>query len=381
MSNQNKIYLLAFMSFLVGTSQFIIVGVLDQIASSLDISLAKAGQLVSVYALASAMGAPLILMVTAKMSQRAQLILSLIVFSIGIFAMLLFKSYLLIVIARMVVGAGAGVFVVIAYGTSAKLAEKGKQGAAMANIAMGFSLALVLGIPLGRLITAFWEWQTIFWIIGILSLLCLVVVERNIPKTRLAPPVALKAQLSYLKQPKILSALGVTFLFFISYSLINTYIMPLLFSIRTMSEHEISTILLALGIASFIGSKLAGFLADRIGVSPTLLGSMSLYTVALVLLFLTSQSLMLTAFLLFIWMSASWTFGPTQSIHLASIAPEASGILLSLNSSFVQFGFAIGAGIGGISIAHFPILALCAIATFFVLIALSLLLFSHKRQG
>jgi len=380
MSNQHKIYLLAFISFLVGTSQFIIVGVLDQIAASLEISLSKAGQLVSVYALASAIGAPLIMMVTAKMSQRAQLLLSMIIFSLGIFAMLAFKSYLLIVISRMVVGAGAGVFVVIAYGTSAKLAPKGKQGAAMANIAMGFSLALVLGIPLGRLIAAYSHWQTIFWIIGMLSLLCLVVVERNIPKTRCEPPIALRTQLLYFKQPKILSALGITFLFFISYSLINTYIMPLLFSIRPISEHEISTILFALGIASFIGSKVAGFLADRIGISPTLLRSMALYGITLVLLFFTAHSLLLTSFLLFIWMSAAWTFGPTQSIHLASIAPEASGILLSLNSSFVQFGFAIGAAVGGISIAHFPILALYAIATFFILMALGLLVFSQKRH-
>ena len=379
MSNPQKIYLLAFISFLVGTSQFIIVGVLDQIAISLHISLAKAGQLVSVYALASAIGAPLIMMVTAKMSQKAQLILSLIIFSIGIFAMLLFESYFLIVIVRMIIGAGAGVFVVIAYGTSAKLAEKGKQGAAMSNIAMGFSLALVLGIPLGRMIAAVTNWQTIFWIIGILGLICLVIVERNIPKTLSEPPIALKTQLSYLKQPKILSALGITFLFFISYALINTYIMPLLFSIRVIDEHEISTILLALGIASFIGSKVAGFLADRIGIAPSLLGSMSLYGIILVLLCFTSHSLFLTALLLFVWMSAAWTFGPTQSIHIASIAPEASGILLSLNSSFVQFGFAIGAAVGGISIAHLPILALYGISLCFLFIALSLLVMSQKK--
>ena len=378
MSNQQKIYLLAFISFLVGTSQFIIVGVLDQIAISLNISLSKAGQLVSVYALASAIGTPMIIMATAKMSQKAQLILSLIIFCIGIFAMLLFQSYLLIVISRMIVGAGAGVFVVIAYGISAKLAEKGKKGAAMANIAMGFSLALVLGIPLGRMITAISNWQTIFWIIGILSLLSLVILEKNIQKTLSEPPIPLRTQLVYLKQPKILNALVVTFLLYVSYALISTYIIPLLFSIRTMSEHEISTILLAMGIASFIGSKLAGFLADRIGIAPTLLGSISVHGIALVLLFLTSHSLILTSLLFFIWMGATWTFGPMQNIHLASIAPEASGVLLSLNGSFSQFGFAIGAAVGGISIAHLPILSLYGIAIFFVVVALFLLLFSRK---
>jgi len=77
-------------------------------------------------------------------------------------------------------------------------------------------------------------------------------------------------------------------------------------------------------------------------------------------------------------MGATWTFGPMQNIHLASIAPEASGVLLSLNGSFSQFGFAIGAAVGGISIAHLPILSLYGIAIFFVVVALFLLLFSRK---
>lgn len=378
MSSTFKIYLLAFVSFLVGTSQFIIVGVLDQIADSLGISIASAGQLVSVYALASAIGTPLVMMLTSKMEQKTQLLLSLVLFMIGVFAMPLFHSYTLIILSRMIVGVGAGVFVVSAYSISANLAPKGKQGTAMSYIAMGFSLSLVLGVPLGRIITAIANWQMIFWLIGILSCFSFLIVAKSLPQTLREPPLPLLKQLSLLKEPRILGSLCMTFLFFISFSLINTYITPFLFSIEMLSEQQISTILLALGIASFVGSKLSGLLSDRIGITRTLLGSMSVHLGMLILLLFTMHSLIATAITLFIWVVASWTFGPTQSFNLASIAPKASGILLSLNSSFVQFGFAVGAGLGGITISHVSFHALSGLGILCVILSMSLLLFIRK---
>jgi len=381
MNNRYKIYLLAFISFLLGTSQFIIVGVLDQIATSLSITVSQAGQLVSIYALASAIGTPIIMMVTAKMDQRSQLLLSLVVFIIGVFAMLVWNNYLFIIISRAIVGIGAGVFVATAYAMSAKLAPVGGKGKAMSNVAMGFSIALVFGVPLGRLITAAYNWQTIFWLIAGLSIVCLLFVIRTMPKTITETPIPLKEQLVLLRETKVISALGISFLVFVSYSMIYTYITPFLSSVQTVSETEMSSILLLFGIASLIGSKLAGVLADRIGTFKTLLGSMALHLLTLLGLYFTSHSLLLTSTLLFIWVCASWTFGPAQSINLASIAPKAMGIIISLNSSFIQLGFALGAGLGGITINHLPIITLSGIGSIFVLFAIGILLFTIKRYS
>jgi len=366
MNNQWQIYFLSIISFLIGTSQFIIVGVLDKIALSLHISIASAGQLVSVYALASAIGTPLLIVAMAKMNQRIQLIASMILFIAGIFSMLLFENYFFIILSRIIVGIGAGVFVVMAYGMSAALAKPGEKGQAMSNIAMGFSIALVFGVPLGRMITALLNWQAIFWFIGVLSVLCLSVLIKTLPKTVNEAPVSLRIQLAYLKQPKVVSSLMVTFLFFVSYTLIYAYITPFLTSIRILSENEMSVILMLLGVASFIGSKLAGVLSDRLETEKTLLGSIGVHFIMLLLLVVSHHSLNMSAMLLFIWITASWTFGPAQSINLASLIPSASGIMLSLNSSFVQLGFAIGAGIGGVAIAHASILALCGISLCFI---------------
>jgi DHA1 family putative efflux transporter-like MFS transporter len=153
-----------------------------------------------------------------------------------------------------------------------------------------------------------------------------------------------------LKNPKIAVALGVTFFVFIGYSVVNTYITPLLTSVMALSEREMSVILLALGIASLIGSKLGGFLSDRIGTVRTLVGSMVVQAIALALMSTSARTTMVAIPLLMLWAIAAWTFGPTQNYNLLSLAPEASGIILGLNSSFVQLGFAAGAAIGGIAV-------------------------------
>ncbi|MFV0481786.1 MAG: MFS transporter [Campylobacteraceae bacterium] len=379
MSNKAKIFLLSIMSFLVGMSQFIIAGVLDQIALSLNISIASAGQLMSVYALSSAIGTPLLLMLMAKIDLRNQMIFALIVFIIGIFTLLVFDNYFFIVISRMVVGVGAGVFVVTAYAISARLAIAGQQGRAMASVAIGFSIALVFGVPLGRIISALFNWEMNFWLIGILSIVCLFVILKEIPKvTNVQSNITLKEQVTYFTKPYITTALFATLFFFVSFGMINTYITPFIFSIDTVSEKEMSVILCVLGIASFIGSKLAGSLSDKLGASKTLYSSMCVHFSAMMLLFFATHSILLSTFLLFIWMSASWTFGPSQSINLASIAPKASAMILGFNSSFVQLGFAVGGGIGGITITHFPIIALCGVGSVSVIVAFCFLRLSQK---
>ncbi|WP_206771408.1 MFS transporter [Clostridium arbusti] len=175
-------------------------------------------------------------------------------------------------------------------------------------------------------------------------------------------PVSLNKRLAFLKKPKIAITLGVTFFMFIGYSVINTYITPFLTDLMPGIGQEMSVILLALGIASLIGSKLGGLLADRIGTVRTLVGGMAIQVIALVLLSLVHRSVIVTITLLILWMIAVWTFGPTQNFNLVSLAPESSGIMLSLNSSFVQLGFAAGAGIGGITVGALSIMAITWIA-------------------
>jgi DHA1 family putative efflux transporter-like MFS transporter len=385
MSNTWKIYMLTLISFLVGTSQFVIVGILDKVAASVGVSVSAAGQLITVFSLANAIGTPVVMVATAKMDRRKQLLLALAILLLGIVSTFALPGFGFLMASRVVLGVGTGVFVVTAYSTAANLAPPGRQAGAMSNITMGFSASLIFGVPIGRVVAAAYDWKAIFWGIGLFSLLAIFAVARTIPATEGEATVPLGKQLALLKKPKIAIALGVTFFVFIGYSVVNTYITPFLASVMPMSEREVSVILFAFGIASLIGSRLGGFLADRIGTARTLVGGMAAQALALALLSTVAGSAIVTLPLLMLWAIAAWTFGPTQNYNLVSLAPEASGIMLSLNSSFVQLGFAAGAGIGGIAAGSSTMLAVSwigaasvAIAVFIAAVSFRLTRSSHN---
>lgn len=307
------------------------------------------------------------MVVTPKMDRRKQLLLALAIILLGSVLVAL-PGFAFLMVAYIVLGVGTGVFVVTAYATAANLAPSGRQGRAMSNVSLGFSASLVFGVPIGRVVAAAYDWKVVFWGIGFFTLLGIFAVLRTIPSTEGEAPVPLGKQFALLKNPKIAFSLCVTLFVFIGYSVMNTYITPFLTSVMSVGERNVSFILFALGIASLMGSKLGGFLSDRIGTARTLVGDMVVHAIVLALLSIVVRSTAVAIPLLMLWAIAAWTFGPTQNFNLLSLAPEASGIVLSLNSSFVQLGFAVGAAIGGIA-AGSSILAICWISAASVTIA------------
>jgi DHA1 family putative efflux transporter-like MFS transporter len=361
--------MLTFISFLVGTSQFVIAGILDKVAASVGVSESAAGQLINLFSLGYAIGTPVVMVSTAKMDRRKQLLLALTIILLGIVSTVALPSFGFLMVSRVVLGVGTGVFTVTAYSTAANLAPPGRQARAMSNVTMGISASLVFGVPIGRVVAAAYDWKVIFWGIGFFTLLGIFAVARTIPSTEGEAFVPLGKQLALLKKPKIAFALGVTLFVFISYSVMNTYITPFLTSLMSIRGGGVSVILFALGIAILIGSKLGGFLADRIGTARTLVGSMVIQALALALLSIVVRTTIIAVPLLMLWAIAAWTFGMTQNYNLHSLAPEASGIMLSMNTSFVQLGFAAGAAIGGIAVGGSSILAICWIGAAAVSVA------------
>ncbi|BBH22242.1 putative MFS-type transporter YbcL [Paenibacillus baekrokdamisoli] len=348
MSNAWKIYMLAIVSFLVGTSEFIIAGILDKVAADIGVSVSAAGQLITVFSLAYAFGTPFLMAATARMERRKLLLYSLAVFVIGNGLAVLLPGFGFLVASRVILAMGTGVFVVTALTVASKLAPPEKQGSAIATLVMGFSTALIVGVPLGRLVASVYNWKLIFGGIGVLGIAAMFIISIAIPQTDGEEPVPLRQQLALLKQPRIVVALLVTFFWIAGYSITYTYISPFLLTVTKMSEQGVSAGLFAFGIASLIGSKLGGFSTDRWGVSRTLVGGMLLHAIALILISLSAHSPAIVFPLLMLWSFSAWSSGPTQQYHLISLAPEASSIMLSLNSSVLQLAMAAGAGIGGV---------------------------------
>lgn len=378
MSQVWKVYILALVSFLVGTSEYIISGILDKIADSLAISVVAAGQLITVFSLVYGLGTPLLIALTVRWERRKLLLSALGLFVLANGLAFALPGYGLFLGARVLMALGAGVVVVTALTIAAKIAPQGKQASAIATVVMGFTASLIVGVPLGRMIAAAYDWKAVFGGIGALGLLAVLILFLSIPKTKGDAPIPLRQQLSLLRQPRIAFSLLVTFMWLGGYSLAYTYITPYLLSVAGMSEGMLNSALLAFGIASLIGSKLGGYSADRWGVYRTLTSGMALHIATLFLLTLAAHSTVLVFSLLILWSFAAWSTGPTQQYHLVTLAPESSGIMLSLNSSVMQLSMAAGAGLGGIVVNSVSLASVTWIGALGVLIAAAIVSRSYR---
>lgn len=380
MSNTLKIYILAIVSFLVGTSEYIISGILDTIADSLEITLAAAGQLITIFSLVYAIFTPILMGITSSIDRRKLMIFSLGLFVIGNILAFILPGYGLFVVARVVMALGAGMVVVTALTIAAKIAPEGKQGSAIATVVMGFTASLIIGVPLGRIISSLLGWKVIFAGIALLGILAMIIIRASIPLIKGDKHVPLVKQLALLKKSRVTLGLAITFFWLGGYSIAYTYLSPYLLNVSGIEEKLLSGALLIFGIASLFGSKFGGFSTDRWGVQKTLLGGMSLHIIMLILLSLVTNSYISVLIILILWSFAAWSSGPTQQYNLATIEPESSGILLGLNQSVMQLAMAAGAGIGGIFVEKVSLSSVTWIGALGVTIAIVVTLALSRAQ-
>lgn len=338
-----------------------------------------AGQLITIFSLSSyAFGTPIGMALTARMERRKLLLyaLTLFVISNGLACML--PGYELLIASRILMGISAGVTVVGSLTIATKVALPGKQGSAIAAVLMGFTASLILGVPIGRVTSSAYEWKAIFGGIGLIGLLALLIIAITIPRMDAEAPVPLRSQLSLLKQPKMLIGLSVSFFWIVGYSIFYSYISPFLLTVTGMSDKTLRITLFAVGIASLIGSKFGGFGTDKWGIHRTLIGGLSLNVAALILIMLFAQSPVFLISVLILWSCSTWSPGPPQQLHLIRLAPESSGIMLSLNNSTIQLAMAAGAGIGGAVVEQISLSSVTWVAALGTAFAVGAVILSRK---
>lgn len=371
MQNAWKIYMLTAIGFFIGASQFVIVGVLDKVAASLGIAIGTAGQLVTAFAMANAIGAPLLMTAIARWKGQQQLILSLVIVTLGIACTVLSDSYGVILLGRGLLGIGSGTFVAVSYTVAGLLASPSGRAQAMANISMGFSLALVFGVPLGRMLTELYNWQIVFWLIGLFTVISIVAVRLWIPRSLQEPPMSIRERLAAFGRFDVQGTLFLSFWVFIGYSVLNTYIAPFLQQLVGV-QGPISLLLLLIGLASVMGSKTGGYLVSALGSHRVLMTTIGLQVVGLVLASLLNIAMIVSIIGLLIWSLFVWAFAISQSVRISLLAPGASGLLLTVNSALVQFGLAIGSALGGYALGHFGVVELAPVSAFIELIGLGM---------
>lgn len=384
MKNNVIIYVLAFVVFLIGTVEYIITGVIELIAVDYGVTVSDAGLLVTVFALAAAIIAPILIALTINMDRKKLLLITIGVFIASNILMFISPTYEAALWIRIMQGISGGIATVVAMAVATRLAEKEKRGRAIGIILMGLSSSLVLGVPIGTFFSDMFGWRVLFILIGLLTILPLLTVYKRVPVIKEEEEaVTLRLQLSILKNPKILTALAVTLFYIGGYSTLFTYITPFLQAISTLSITEISGVLFLAGICSFIGSRMGGQLADAKGSKFTIYVGLCLQGVTLLLFALAGFNLFVLVLVLMIFMLATWSISPAQQLFLVTLVPRNPDIALSINTSFIQFGFALGSGLGGLVISCISVLSLIWVGFGAVIIALflAIMLFRTKSHG
>lgn len=370
MKNKTVIYLLALAVFLIGTIEYIITGIIEMVAADLHVSTAVAGLLVTSFALSAAIGAPIVIALTINIDRKKLLLWMLGLFIVSNFITFLSPSFEMVLLSRMLQGLSGGIATVVAMGVATRLVETEKRGSAIGLILMGLSSSLVLGVPLGTFLSDLISWRALFVLISVITLIPLLVVYRSVPAIKDQDPVTIGMQLSLLKDKRIVIAVAVSLFYVGAYSTLFTYLTPFLQASAELTMAQISGILLLAGICSFMGSSIGGKVADKKGPKFTILIGLTLQVIMLSSLAFIGANLVALIAVMMVWMIATWSTSPAQQLYLVTLVPKSPDIALSVNTSFIQFGFALGSGVGGLVISSTSVLNLSWFSAGIVVLAL-----------
>jgi DHA1 family putative efflux transporter-like MFS transporter len=342
------IYILTLGVFVTATSELIVSGILPVIAAHMNVTLALAGQLVTVYSLAFAIGTPIIVALTSRLSRKKLLIGSLLLFIFGSLLASISLNMWMLISARVLLGTSAGVYLVVVFSTAAKIVPAAKIGSAIGTIVLGFSSAMILGVPIGIAITNWLNWQAIFLMLGLFSVLIAVFIVRLVPDIEGDAPTSFRQQWKVVGSVAIASGLLVTFFRESGNSVLFTYLLPYLETIVHMKASYSGAVMLVLGIFGAIGSRLGGYGVDRWGAVRVLTVAMIVDIVVVALLPLSSNSAAGALLLIAFMVLAMFVGGPALQSYFIQQAPQSSNLVLSLNTSVIHLGLAAGAGAGGV---------------------------------
>src|SRR5690606_3193765 len=313
-------------AFAFGTAEFVIAGVLPEVAGGLNVTIPVAGYLVSGYAVGIAIGGPLLAVATKKISRKALIIALGAVFTLGQVLCALAPNFELLMAARVIVSVAHGTYFGIAAIVAVGLVPRDKRGFAVALILSGLTVSNILGVPGGTAIGNALGWRATFWAVGALGLLATLIIAAALPANAGAAATGggFRREFSALRRQQVASGLLVAVLVMIGQYSLFTYIAPLLTEITGLDSQAIPVILLLYGVGSTVGVFIGGRLADW-RLLPSLIAILSVQTLLFAGLYFVSPHPVLMSIGVVLWGGANFAFGsPLQSRMLiwAADAPN-----------------------------------------------------------
>jgi len=347
-----RLFWLALGAFAIGAEGFVISSLLPQVSTDTGVSVVQGGYLVLAFALAYALGAPVLASLTGHRDRRQTLTASMLTFTAGNVVAGLAHSYEQLLLARIVMALAAGLFTATAQATAVAISEPHHRARAISVIVGGTTVAVAFGAPLGALIADYAGWRGTFWTIAGVSAASAIAIRTMLPAGLTGPRLPLRDRLAIVARPGVVPVLLTTLLPLTGAFTVFTYIAPVTTEVFRLGNGLLPAVLLAFGIGGALGNIAGGQLADRIGGTKTVAGATLLMAVAMGTMgfvaavphaFIASA---LLGFML-VWGVLGWSLPPAQASRLIKLAPDAAPLVLSLNASAIYLGVALGSVVGG----------------------------------
>lgn len=338
-------------AFAIGMTEFIIMGLLPNVANDLHVTIPQAGQLITGYALGVAVGAPVLTILTHRMPQKKLLVLLMCIFIAGNALSVVAPTYLLLLAARIMTAFAHGTFLGVGSLIATRLVPEDKRAGAVSVVLAGLTIANIIGVPFGTFIGQQLGWRASFGAITLLGLISLAGIIRFIPVIHRDQPSDLARELRNLINPQVLlvlltGALGCGSLF-----AVFTYITPLLENITGFAEHSVTWILVLFGFGVTLGNMAGGKLADW-KLMPSLMGNFAVLAVILALLTMMLHNPYLAVITVFCWGVAAFGIMPGIQIRIMNLTREAPLLAATSSHSALNLGNAGGAYLGGLAITY-----------------------------
>ena len=340
-------------AFAIGTTEFVIVGLLPTMAADLGVSLTSAGLLVSLYALGVAIGAPVLTALTGKLPRKTLLLALMALFTVGNLVAWQAPSYEALVVARILTGLAHGVFFSIGSTIATGLVPREKAASAIAIMFTGLTVALVTGVPLGTFIGQNYGWRATFLAVSGLGLIAFIGSALFVPRTIAhTASASLKVQASVLLQPRLLLVYAMTAVGYGGSFIAFTFLAPLLQQVSGFEAGAVALVMLVYGVSVTVGNIWGGKLADQRGAVPALKIIFALLALVLLVLTFTAPHKWLMLATVLAWGAVAFGNVPGLQVYVVKQAerfsPRAVDVASGLNIAAFNVGIAFGAWAGGL---------------------------------
>ena len=337
---------LAISAFAIGTSEFIIMGLLPDLARDFNVSIPKAGLLVSGYAISVTVGSPIVALALSRSDRKRSLLILMSIFMLGNVLCALAPNYSLLLAARIITALCHGAFFGIGSIVAANLVPKNERNQAIALMFSGLTIANVLGVPAGTALGQAFGWRFAFWALVPVGLIAALALLRMVPPQP-AERMHLKHEFRAVIRPQVQLVLALSTLSSVAMFCVFTYIAPILEIITHVTPHVVTWVLVVFGVAITLGNLLGGKLADwhQMGL---ILGGLLLLIAIFLLMPLTQTHFIPAVVMIFIWgMVHFGVCSPLQG-RIVEQAKGAPNLASTLNQGAFNLGNALGAALGGL---------------------------------